>query len=287
MVCLPALNAGPDHVVRLRLTRRGRDLIQRAVAKLEGHDAQVIEVDTDGIYFVPPAAAASESGAEALLEQVATVMPTGIKLEVDGRYAAMFSYKMKNYVLMDESGQMTIRGSGLRSRGLERFQRKFMEEMFRLLMEERRDEIPKLYDDYRARLARHEIGIADLMKTETLQDSLDAYRDKIGDKRRNLAAAYELALKAERPYLAGDQISYYVTGRGARVKVNAAAKMAAEYDPKNPDENVEYYQAKLADLFDKFRPFVERAGLFPPEAADGGDSGQRGMFEDSESKPQE
>lgn len=269
------------------LTRRGRDLIQRAVAKLEGHDAQVIEVDTDGIYFVPPAAAASESGAEALLEQVATVMPTGIKLEIDGRYAAMFSYKMKNYVLMDASGQMTIRGSGLRSRGLERFQRKFMEEMFRLLMEERRDEIPKLYDDYRARLARHEIGIADLMKTETLQDSLDAYRDKIGGKRRNLAAAYELALKAERPYLAGDQISYYVTGRGARVKVNAAAKMAAEYDPKNPDENVEYYQAKLADLFEKFRPFVERAGLFPPDAADGGDSGQRGMFEDSESKPQE
>jgi DNA polymerase elongation subunit (family B) len=269
------------------LTRRGRDLIQRAVGKLEGHDAQVIEVDTDGIYFVPPAAAATESGAEALLEQVATVMPTGIKLEIDGRYAAMFSYKMKNYVLMDESGQMTIRGSGLRSRGLERFQRKFMEEMFRLLMEERRDEIPKLYDDYRARLARHEIGIADLMKTETLQDSLDAYRDKIGDKRRNLAAAYELALKAERPYLAGDQISYYVTGRGARVKVNASAKMAAEYDPKNPDENVEYYQAKLADLFEKFRPFVERAGLFPPDAADGGDSGQRGMFEDSESKPHE
>jgi DNA polymerase elongation subunit (family B) len=269
------------------LTRRGRDLIQRAVGKLEGHDAQVIEVDTDGIYFVPPAAAASESGAEALLEQVATVMPTGIKLEIDGRYAAMFSYKMKNYVLMDESGQMTIRGSGLRSRGLERFQRKFMEEMFRLLIEERRDEIPKLYDDYRARLARHEIGIADLMKTETLQDSLDAYRDKIGDKRRNLAAAYELALKAERPYLAGDQISYYVTGRGARVKVNAAAKMAAEYDPKNPDENVEYYQAKLADLFEKFRPFVERAGLFPPDAADSSDSRQRGMFEDSESKPQE
>ena len=51
------------------------------------------------------------------------------------------------------------------------------------------------------------------MKTETLQDSLDTYRSKIGDNSRNLAAAYELALKAERPYLPGDQISYYVTGR--------------------------------------------------------------------------
>jgi len=37
---------------------------------------------------------------------------------------------MKNYVLLEESGEMTIRGSGLRSRGIERFQRRFMEEMF-------------------------------------------------------------------------------------------------------------------------------------------------------------
>jgi DNA polymerase elongation subunit (family B) len=36
------------------LTKRGRDLIQRAVAKLEEQGAQVIEVDTDGIYFTPP-----------------------------------------------------------------------------------------------------------------------------------------------------------------------------------------------------------------------------------------
>ena len=158
-------------------------------------------------------------------------MPEGIRLEIDGRYRAMFSYKMKNYVLQDEAGKMTIRGSGLRSRGLERFQRRFMEEMFRLLLEDRRDEIPKLHDDYRARLARHEIGIADLMKTETLQDSLDTYRNKIGDNSRNLAAAYELALKAERPYLAGDQISYYVTGPARDASVNAFAKMAAEYDP--------------------------------------------------------
>jgi DNA polymerase, archaea type len=100
------------------------------------------------------------------------------------------------------------------------------------------------------------------MKTETLQDSIDTYRDKRDGNRRNVAAAYELALKAQRPYISGDQISYYVTGRGPRVKVAIAARMAAEYDPANPDENVEYYLAKLGDLYEKFRPFVERPGLF-------------------------
>jgi DNA polymerase elongation subunit (family B) len=154
-----------------------------------------------------------------------------------------------------------------------------MEEMFHLLLHDRRGEIAKLHDDYRGRLARHEIGIADLMKTETLQDSLDTYRSKIGENRRNLAAAYELALNAERPYLPGDQISYYVTGRRSNATVNAAAKMASEYDPANPDENVEYYQAKLAELYEKFRVFVDKPGLFVPASEDEGKPVQLTMFD--------
>ena len=248
------------------VTRRGRALIQRAVAELEARGARVIEVDTDGIYFVAPFAIGDEAAARALIEEIGAAMPAGIRLEIDGRYPAMFSYKMKNYVLLDERGELTVRGSGLKSRGLERFQRRFMAAMFRLLLADRRAEIAALRDDFSARIERHEIGIAELMKTETLQDSPAAYRDKIGGKRRNVSAAYELALRAERPYQSGDQISYYVTGRGARVKVAEAAKMAADYDPARPDENVPYYQAKLADLYEKFRPFIERDGLFAPDA---------------------
>jgi DNA polymerase I len=259
-----------DFEVANAVTRRGRDLIQSAVAELEALGAQVIEVDTDGIYFVPPPGVWDDPSAEALIDRLGAIMPEGIRLEIDGRYAAMFSYKMKNYVLLDDAGEMTIRGSGLKSRGLERFQRRFMEDIFRLLMEDRATEIANLHEDYRTRLERHKIGIADLMKTETLQDSLDNYRSKISGKRRNLSAAYELALKSERRYQSGDQISYYVTGRGLRVKVAEAARLASEYDPANPDENVVYYQAKLAELFDKFRVFAQRPGLFvaEPEAGE-------------------
>ncbi|MGH8013847.1 MAG: DNA polymerase domain-containing protein [Candidatus Binataceae bacterium] len=247
------------------VTRRGRDLIRHAIEELEGHGAHVIEVDTDGIYFVAPFALDDESAANRLIEEISRAMPGGIRLEIDGRYPAMFSYKMKNYVLMDERGELTIRGSGLKSRGLERFQRRFMKDFFALILADRRDEIPPLYQDYQDRLARHAIGITELMKTETLQDSPERYRNKIGGGQRNVAAAYELALRSERPYLSGDQVSWYVSGRGANVKVAHAARMAAEYDARRPDENVEYYQAKLTDLYEKFRPFAERAGLFAPE----------------------
>ncbi|HUA33801.1 MAG TPA: DNA polymerase domain-containing protein [Candidatus Binataceae bacterium] len=248
------------------VTKRGRDLIQDAVAKLEELGALVLEVDTDGIYFVRPPDAVSDHAIDAVLEQVAAVMPAGIRLEIDGRYAAMFSYKMKNYVLLDDEGDLTIRGSGLKSRGLERFQRRFMEEIFERMLNGRDKEIGPLYHDYLARIANHKIGIDDLMKTETLQDSLDTYRQKRTDDRRNLAAAYELALKAKRPYLAGDQISYYVTGRRRDVQVAEVAKLAADYDPERPDENIAYYQTKLAELYEKFKPYADRPGLFPAKS---------------------
>jgi len=244
------------------VTRRGRELIQAAIAELEKRAARVIEVDTDGIYFVLPNDSDSDAEADAMLAEIAALMPAGIKLEIDGKYAAMFSYKMKNYVLLDASGEMTIRGSGLKSRGLERFQRRFMEEMFLLLMTDRQVKLQHLFAGYLAKIAAHEIGIDALMKTETLQDSLDNYREKVGGKKRNAAAAYELALKSSRAYVAGDQISYYVSGRGTKVKVATAAKLVGEYDAAVPDENVEYYQAKLTDLFEKFSIFVSKRGLF-------------------------
>ncbi|HVN29532.1 MAG TPA: DNA polymerase domain-containing protein, partial [Candidatus Binataceae bacterium] len=244
------------------VTQRGRDLIQSAITGLEKRDAKVIEVDTDGIYFVLPGSSDSDAAADAMLAEIAALMPAGIKLEIDGKYAAMFSYKMKNYVLLEATGEMTIRGSGLKSRGLERFQRRFMEEMFLLLMTDRHVELPNLFAGYLAKIAAHQLGIDALMKTETLQDSLANYRDKVSGKRRNAAAAYELALKSSRAYVAGDQVSYYVTGRGAKVKVSNAAKFVSEYDAANPDENIEYYQAKLTDLYEKFRVFAEKPGLF-------------------------
>ena len=81
--------------------------------------------------------------------------------------------------------------------------------------------------------------------------------------------------------MSGDQISYYVAGRGLKVKVSAAARLAAEYDPAHPDENVEYYQAKLAELYAKFKPYAERRGLFSPdEVEDPADAPeQQSMFE--------
>jgi DNA polymerase elongation subunit (family B) len=242
-----------------QVTGHGRDLVQGLVARLGELRAAVIEVDTDGIYFVAP----DDASEETLLAGLEGVMPPEIQLELDGRYDAMLSYKMKNYVLLDARGKLLIKGSGLRSRGIELFQRLWLEEMFRLLLTGRREEIPALVKRWREDFEARRVPLKQFMKTETLQDSSGGYQDKLREGRRNISAAYELALRSERPYQPGDQVSYYVAGERKRVKVTEAAKLSSEWDPAAPDENTAYYLAKLEELYEKFRSLIEQDGLGP------------------------
>lgn len=89
-----------------------------------------------------------------------------------------------------------------------------------------------------------------LMKTETLQDSLESYRAKLQGQQRTAAALYDLALKAEHHNQPGDQISCYVTGARAKVKIGEHCRLATRRDAVHPDENAEHYMAKLKDLYD-------------------------------------
>ena len=109
------------------------------------------------------------------------------------------------------------------------------------------------------KIRNREWNIDMLMKTDTLQDSLEKYRQKIAGSARNRAAAYELALASGRNYRPGDQISYYITGAGKKVAAYENAKLASNFDPQNRDENIDYYVAKLDDLVKKFGSMIPAA----------------------------
>jgi DNA polymerase, archaea type len=243
-----------------QVTRTGREIIQQIVAQLEHSGCRIIEVDTDGLYFTPPAEVRTPADEARLLHEVSQQLPSGISLELDGRYPAMFSYKMKNYALLDERGVVILKGSGLKSRGLEPFLRAWMEEMFALLLRGEADKIEALLAKYMEEFEQHQFDVKMFMKTESLQDSLATYRDKLRSKKRNPSALYELAIQSGRTYQPGDQLSYYVAGTGKRVKVHEAAKPAALWDRQHPDENVDYYKAKLLELYKKFKPFIRGLG---------------------------
>src|SRR6185312_3003178 len=107
-------------------------------------------------------------------------------------------------------------------------------------------------EEYERQIRAGGMPIDMLMKTDTLQDSLDKYRAKIGAGGRNRAAAYELALASGRNYKPGDQVSYYIKATPKKVAAYEAAKLATDFDPQNRDENIEYYIGKLDDLVKKF-----------------------------------
>lgn len=239
-----------------KVTATGREIIQQIMIWLEDRGCRLIEVDTDGIYFTLPGGAGDKE-TTSLLEELSQTLPEGICLELDGHFQTMFSYKMKNYALLDPMGKLIIKGSGLKSRGLELFQRTWMEEMFGLLLRGDQKGIQEVTERYLDDIAHHRMDIKMFMKTETLQSSLETYQEKIKEKKRNPSAPYELALKSGRSYQSGDQISYYVAGNGRNVKVYNNCKPASHWDSKNPDENTVYYQAKLKDLYKKFQPFFQ------------------------------
>jgi DNA polymerase I len=244
-----------DFDAAARVTEIGRDLLKKMIDWLGAHGAKVIEVDTDGIYFVP----SGKIEIDELREGLAKELPEGIEIEFDEQFDAMFSYKAKNYALLTKDGDVIIRGGALKSRGLEKFQRVFLEEMIKLIMEGKPEAIMNFRDEFERKIRNREWKIDMLMKTDTLQDSLDKYRAKISGSARNRAAAYELALASGRNYKPGDQISYYIKATPKKVPAYEAAKPASEFDPQNRDENVDYYVAKLDELVKKFRGLTDVA----------------------------
>jgi hypothetical protein len=76
----------------------------------------------------------------------------------------------------------------------------------------------------------------------------------------------------------GDQISYYVTGRTRNVSVNEYSKLAGEWNAAQPDENVEYYQTKVLEIWERFRRFTEQEGLLPYRDESAEESPQLSLF---------
>jgi DNA polymerase, archaea type len=220
------------------------------VDKLRDLGAMPIEIDTDGIYFTPPSGL-DDAGLARFQKQFRAHLPEGIEVEFDGRFPAMFSYKMKNYALLEDDGTVILKGAALKSRGLEPFLRDFLREWLTLTLQGRADDIPAMVARRRDDIAGRKLPVAALAKTEMLTDAPSTYLKKREAGGKSRQPAYEVALASGRLFQAGDAVSYYVTGAKKNVPVHANARLAAEFDPARRDENVAYYLAKLDALVKK------------------------------------
>ncbi len=251
-----ALHNFSDPATAAEVTRLGRVTIKNMIDLLVSEGAKPVEVDTDGIYFNPPPGCATEEAERALVQRISKELPEGIEVELDGRYRSMFAYKTKNYALQEYDGRIIIKGSGLRSRGVELFLREFMQGVIECLLTGKAEMVERLFDGYVARLRSRELDVVWVARSETLSDSPDRYREKLRSGKRNHSAAFEIALASGKLYRAGDHVSYYVSGFGKDATAYEQCRPVAAFDPAHPDINVRYYIEKLRHVKKRFEPFL-------------------------------
>ncbi len=256
-----------------RVTRTGQKILRRMIREIRKRGGRVIEVDTDGVLFIPPEGVRGAEAERQFTEALTEALPEGIRVGFDGRFQKMLSYKKKNYALLTYDGALKFKGSSLVARSNERFGRRFVYKAIRLLLDE---DLQGLHDRYlrtREQIEQHDWkDVGSFARTETLKDTPAQYRADVEAGRRPPAASYELAIRHSentgRPVRKGDRIRYYVTGTGAGVTAFENCKRAADWNPAAPDENTAYYLRRLDQFAQKFAPFFDEHDfrrLFSPE----------------------
>ena len=259
-----------DGDLAAEVTRLGRELLQKLIDELAGHGCTILEADTDGIYL---SSAQYFAEPEKLLSLVATILPPGIELEFDGRYESMFCYKAKNYALYD-GRRIILRGSALRSRGIEPYLRKLTERLLHHLLGAGAESPLPLLEEYRRRLAAREIKLTEIAKSEILGQNPEAYAQFVAAGGKPRRAAAEVAQQLHPAPRMGDRVSYYITARSkGRTADWQRARAMANYDPQENPYDPVYYAKKLDDWLERYGAFLgvqpakAQGELFPSDEA--------------------
>ena len=246
-----------DFIEADKVTLTGQSLAKKMIAEFESRGCKIIEVDTDGILFIPPSDIKTEDDERELVGKVSMVMPEGINIGYDGRFKKMISYMKKNYALLSYNGVMTLKGSSLTSRSGEKFGRDFVRRGFETLLSEDINGLHNLFTEYKNKIVNHELDVTDFCRSESLKNSIEQYLEDVKSGKRSKAITYEIAIKAGMRITKGDRITYYVTGAGGLTSSWERGKLASEWQKEKPDENTHFYLKRLDEHCQKFLPFFK------------------------------
>ena len=206
-----------------RVTEAGRDLVQEIARNIDNHGGDVIEIDTDGVYFTPPADVLEETAERAYVEKIGANLPDGIRLAFDGRFKTMLSLKTKNYVLVTYEDRKIFKGASLRSRADERYGRNFLAHAVDCLLAHDLESIGQEYADTIDRLLKHEVPIDELARRERITENTFHSTQK------------QRAAKVAEGVAVGEHLMVYERADGTLGKKEDYAN----------DENVKHYMDKL------------------------------------------
>ena len=188
------------------VTRRGRAILNQVLEGLRQRGMALIEADTDGVYFAVPPDWTKEQE-QALVHEIGTELPAGIRLEYEGRYQAMFSHEVKNYALLTYSNQLVVHGVAMRSSRVEPFGERFLRKALPLAM---LGDIPGLHELYLTTaktIRRRELPASDLATRVRLSKTPEEYFVQRG---KHQEPAYEALINAGRhKWYPGERVRFY------------------------------------------------------------------------------
>lgn len=218
-----------------RVTLAGQRIVKHVVVNLRDRGAIPIEVDTDGVYFVPPPNIDTLTAEEAFIDDVAADLPPGIRLGHDGRYAGMLSLRLKTYALLGYDGAVTLKGSALRSRRMEPVLRRFLVDAARRFLADNGEAARDDYFRLAERIRNREVAAEEIAQWGMINEETIAKFPKL----------QRLLTRLDNPALgrAGSRLEFYERQDGE-------LGLTAEWDH---DENTGYLLKRLRDVAERFR----------------------------------
>ncbi len=236
-----------DYDAAERITTEGQATVKRIAEELVATGSGVIEIDTDGVYFQPPEGVDGEESETRYIEEIGRVLPAGIRLAHDGRYQAMLSLKVKNYVLVGYRGERVFRGASMRSRADELFGREFIARAVDLLVEGKPGEVAELYRQIAGDIEAKRLPLLKFVR-----------RERITEKTFTSAARRRLA-EAARGASVGEYISVYQRADGS---IGRAENYANDEDTRYLLDKLYKFASRLREAFGS-----EFDALFPKPSA--------------------
>ena len=252
-----------DAGLAAEVTGKGREILQSLIEFFRGEGCEPLEADTDGIYV---SAGDYFDREEELLAKAQQGLPDGIELEYDGRYQSMFCYKAKNYALYDGE-KVTIRGSALRSRGIEPYLKDLTWQLIHCLLGASDLEPARLVSEVEERIRVQDLPVGSIAKSEVLSLSPEAYRKKMDAGGKPRRASLEVALKMEKEVSMGERVSYYIVPKQKGQTANwQRAYPLEDYDKDKQPYDSSYYIKKLDDWRKRYEAFCPALTEDPDQA---------------------
>jgi len=209
------------------VTAHGRAILGQICRALAAEGLTLLEADTDGVYCAVPEGW-DEAAERRAVANVAAQLPPLVRLEFEGRYAAMLSHETKNYALLTYDDQVILRGVAFRSIKFEGFGDAFLKTAVGCLL---RGDVPGVRAAYMAtaQAIRHrELPTAQVATRARLTKTSAQYYAIRGSRRE---APYEAMINAGRT----------TWGRGERVHLyRATGGQHALWDESQPTDRRDY-----------------------------------------------